>query len=356
MRHFTPRIRRSFAFCLASTIVLILTGSTCATALPALDNELKAAVVEKVSQKLNRTYVLPELAARMAGLIQANLQTGEYDGITTIPEFAERLTRDLRGISHDPHLGVEVIGGANRNSPTPEIDGHDPELLRRQNYGFGKVQVLGGNVGYLQLNGFASALQAGSTAVAAMNLLASADALIIDLRDNGGGGPSGIQLIFSYLLAEPTQLSGIYIRESDTHIQLWTHAHVSGPRMTDIPVYVLVSNRTFSAAEAFAYDMKQLERGTIIGETTRGGAHLVRDVDYPELYITVRVPFGRAISPVTGANWEGTGVEPDIPVPADEALAVAHAEAMRTILERETDKRWRQWLENALREVEGQRD
>jgi C-terminal processing protease CtpA/Prc len=228
--------------------------------------------------------------------------------------------------------------------------------LRRQNYRFGRVQVLEGNVGYLQLNGFESALQAGNTAVAAMNFLGSTDALIIDLRDNGGGGPSVIQLIFSYLLAKPTQLSGIYIRESDTHIQLWTHAHVSGPRMLDIPVYVLVSDRTFSAAEAFAYDMKHLKRGTIIGETTRGGAHLVRDVDYPELYITVRVPFGRAISPVTDANWEGTGVKPDIAVPADEALAVAHAEAIRAVLKRETDGRWRQWLDSALLELNGQRD
>jgi C-terminal processing protease CtpA/Prc len=215
----------------------------------------------------------------------------------------------------------------------------------------GKVEVLNGNVGYLKLDAFASEKDAGSAGAAAMNFLVHTDALIIDLRENGGGGISMFQLLMSYLHDGRQQLSGIHIRASDTDMQIWTHGFVSGPRLADVPVWVLVSERTFSAAEAFAYDLKHMGRGTIVGEVTRGGAHLVRGTDDPELHITVHVPFARAVSPVTGGNWEGVGVQPDLPVPAGEALAVAHAEAIRGILANEQDPRWRVWLERALAEV-----
>ena len=114
---------------------------------------------------------------------------------------------------------------------------------------------------------------------------------------------------------------------------------------------MLVSSETFSAAEALAYDIKHMERGTIVGERTRGGAHPVPNMDYPDLGVTVRVPFARAVSPVTGANWESVGVEPDLEVPAHQALAAAHGEAIRALLEQEQDPRWRRWLERALNEI-----
>jgi C-terminal processing protease CtpA/Prc len=210
--------------------------------------------------------------------------------------------------------------------------------LRRNNFGFAKLEHLAGNVGYLDLRGFNEARWAGRTAVAAMNFLAHSDAVIIDLRQNGGGNPSMIQLISSYFFDEPVHLNSFYIRDEDRTKQFWSHAFVDGPRMTDVDLYILTSARTFSAAEEFTYNMKNLERATIVGETTGGGAHPVRMVGFPDLKVRMSLPFGRAVNPITGTNWEGTGIEPHIAVPQAEALDVAHLEALRRLGEKTEDE------------------
>jgi C-terminal processing protease CtpA/Prc len=177
-----------------------------------------------------------------------------------------------------------------------------------------------------------------------MAFLAGSDAVIIDLRNNGGGSPSMIQLISSYFFDEPVHLNSFYIRDEDKTKQFWSHAYVEGDRMTDTDLYVLTSGRTFSAAEEFTYNMKNLERATIVGETTGGGAHPVRFVGFPDLKVSLSLPFGRAINPISGTNWEGTGVEPDIEVPQARALEVAHLEALKALAEKSTDEESRQAL------------
>jgi C-terminal processing protease CtpA/Prc len=177
-----------------------------------------------------------------------------------------------------------------------------------------------------------------------MAFLAGSDAVIIDLRQNGGGSPSMIQLISSYFFEEPVHLNSFYIRDEDKTKQFWSHAHVEGERMADIDLYVLTSGMTFSAAEEFTYNMKNLERATIVGETTGGGAHPVRFVGFPDLKVSMSLPFGRAVNPISGTNWEGTGVEPDIEVPQAEALDVAHLEALKSMAEKAEDEEDRQAL------------
>jgi hypothetical protein len=350
MTKLTDGIAHTLLLCLAT---LLLTG-TCVTqdvlAGAVLDAESKAAIVEKVCTNLEKTYILAEDARLMANLLRENLRRGEYDGLSSLADFTERLTQDMRSIRHDLHLEVSPIEET-ESSDGESVDHHDPEYLRRRNYQVRKVEVLDGNVGYLKLDAFADGDDALSAGVAAMNFLAHTDALVIDLRENGGGDVALIQLMHNYLHNGLQQLSGIHIREIGADMQFWTQGFVPGPRLADVPVWVLVSERTFSAAEAFAYDMKHMGRGTIVGEVTRGGAHLVRDNEVPELRVNLRIPFARAVSPVTGGNWEGVGVQPDLKVPADEALAVAHAEAIRGILANENDPRWRVWLERALEEV-----
>jgi C-terminal processing protease CtpA/Prc len=192
----------------------------------------------------------------------------------------------------------------------------------------------------LKFNAFVGAEHAGATAVAAMNFLANVDALIVDLRENGGGNPSMIQLITSYFLEEPTHLNSFYIRKTDEMKQFWTQAHVAGPRLVDVPIWVLTSRYTFSGAEEFTYNLKNLERATIVGETTGGGAHPVEGhyFDFGEFIVTMSLPFGRAVNPITGTNWEGTGIEPHIQVPADQALQTAQLEALQKLQEGQTDE------------------
>jgi hypothetical protein len=315
----------------------------------AIDDATKAAIIDSVSAALEAVYVFPDVASRMEEAIRHNLRTRAYRDIETYEEFAGRLTEDLQGISNDKHLHVDYFPdpgteSANRDSLADEEQRRRLEQLRKSNYGFAKLENLAGNVGYLDLRSFTNARWAGETAVAAMAFLAGSDAVIIDLRQNGGGSPSMIQLISSYFFDEPVHLNSFYIRDEDKTQQFWSHAHVEGERMTDVDLYVLTSGMTFSAAEEFTYNMKNLERATIVGETTGGGAHPVRFVGFPDLRVSMSLPFGRAVNPISGTNWEGTGVEPDIEVPQAEALEVAHLEALKGLKEKAEDEEDRRAL------------
>jgi C-terminal processing protease CtpA/Prc len=199
------------------------------------------------------------------------------------------------------------------------------------NFGFQKVERLPGNVGYIELSGFLPAEVGGDTAAAAMNFVANADALIIDVRKNGGGAPSMVALLCTYLFGpEPRHLNDLYFRPSDSTHQWWTMPYVPGKRFENKPVYVLTSKRTFSAAEEFTYNLKTQKRATIVGETTGGGANPGGMRPLGENFVMF-VPSGRAINPITKTNWEGTGVTPDVPVTADLALKTAHLKALKTI-------------------------
>jgi C-terminal processing protease CtpA/Prc len=189
------------------------------------------------------------------------------------------------------------------------------------NCGFERAEHLPPNIGYLKFNTFADVAVCAPTAIAAMNFVADSDALILDLRDNNGGGEMA-SLIASYLFPAPTHLMDNYDRSSNTTVQDWTWAYVPGKRFVGKPVFVLTSSATFSAAEAFSYALQTVKRATLVGEATGGGAHMVKQRRIDE-HFTLVVPFARSISPITHTNWEGTGVEPDVKVPAAEALTEA---------------------------------
>jgi C-terminal processing protease CtpA/Prc len=204
------------------------------------------------------------------------------------------------------------------------------------NYGFFRVERLPGNVAYLDLRVFIDTNEGSSdTATAAMNFLAHTDALIIDLRQNRGGFPTMIQLLCSYLFgSEPVLLNTFAFRAGGRHEEWWTLPDVPGTRYGEQkPVYVLTSAETFSAGEEFAYDLQARRRATIVGEVTGGGANPGAMVPLSHGFAAF-IPFGRAVNPVTGTNWEGVGVKPDVPVPATEALRTAQVLALRSLLER----------------------
>ncbi len=308
---------------------------------PAINAQDRAAIIDDIAAALRETYVFPETAERMEKHARQQLEIGAYDRLGTLDAFAQKLTEDLRSVSHDLHLGVawDPEPPAEMAGPTPEEQqARMAAAMRRDNYCFRKVERLAGNVGYLKLDCFAPAELGGGAAVAAMGFLAGSDALIFDLRDNGGGSPTMIQLLTSYLHAgEPTHLNNFYIRKGERTEQFWTQPWVPGARMPDVPVFVLTSGRSFSAAEEFTYNLKNLKRATIVGETTGGGAHPVdmhRVKGYP---VAVSLPFGRAVNPISGTNWEGTGVEPDVKIPPAEALAAAHTRALSAAAEKAGD-------------------
>jgi hypothetical protein len=290
-----------------------------------LDAAARARVIERASELLDESYVFPEVAKKMAEAVRARQKRGEYDAVTSGEEFAKLLTDHFREVSHDRRLRVSYSAAplpAGPAEPTAAERASMRKRMERMNCAFERAERLEGNVGYLKLNGFGDPEICRPTAVAAMNFLGDSDAIIFDLRSNGGGSPQMVALISTYLFAKPTHLNDLWIRKGNTTQQYWTFESVPGKRLDAKPVFVLTSSRTFSGAEEFSYNLKNLKRATIVGETTGGGAHPVRPHRIDDRF-TIGVPFARAINPISKTNWEGVGVEPDVKVPAAEALETA---------------------------------
>lgn len=290
-----------------------------------LDGSERQRVLDGVTKNLMEFYVYPDVAQKMESAIRENQKRGEYNSIMDPDAFANRLTKDLQEVSHDKHLGLNyspVKLPPEGQSPSADEQAQFRKMLERTNCAFEKVEVLPRNIGYLRFNAFADPAICGATAVAAMNFLAHVDAIIFDLRENGGGDPKMVAMMSSYLFDKPTHLNDLYNRKEDFTTQYWTLPYVPGTTLADKPAFVLTSKSTFSGAEEFTYNLKNLKRATIVGETTGGGAHPVsgRRIDD---HFMIGVPFARAINPVSKTNWEGTGVEPDVSVKAAEALEKA---------------------------------
>lgn len=301
-----------------------------------IDDAERKAVIDGVLAELTKSYVFPDVAKAMDEAIRARQAKKEYDTISSGQEFARVLTEHLQAVSKDKHLRVRFSAETLPKSfarPSDDDRKRNEWMQGRRNYGFKKVERLDGAVGYLELEGFMRAEAIGETAAAAMSFLSNSEAVIVDLRKNGGGDPAAVILLCSYFFDEATHLNDIYERPTDTTRQYWSLPAVPGKKLGKKDLYVLTSNRTFSGAEEFAYNIQSQKRGTIIGETTGGGAHPTFGRRVNDHFL-VGVPFARSINPVTKTNWEGTGVKPDVAVPADQALLTAHV----MILKKQAEK------------------
>jgi len=297
-----------------------------------LNAALRKKVIEGINSELALYYVDPSIAADMENALVQHSHAGDYKSITDGDAFAARLTQDLRAVSHDKHLRVDFspFKIPPRHEPSAEDERHFQQHMARTNCAFQKVSILPGNIGYIKFNGFMDPGFCGATVNAAMQFVAHTDALIFDIRDNGGGQPAMVTLVASYLFDRPTPLIDIYDRANGTTTQNWTLSYLPGQRLTTQPVYVLTSARTFSGAEEFAFDLKNQKRATIVGETTGGGAHPV-SVQIVADYFTIGIPFAASFDPVTKTNWEGVGVVPDVKVDAADALDTAEKLALEKI-------------------------
>jgi hypothetical protein len=311
----------------------------------ALDDTTKKKIVETVLEAFETHYVYPDLAEKMSAHVRDRWKRGEYWSIATLDELTRQLKRDLREVSDDRHIWVEVL---KPDELEPAIGEKAPaELIAeraRTNFGFTRLERLAGNVGYLKLDRFNDAAWAGETAVAAMNFLANSDAVIIDLRHNHGGYDTMVRLISGYFYAEPTLLGTLYFAETDSVEQAWT-GYVPGKSLSDKDLYILTSGSTASGAEAFSYSMKHYGRATIIGEKTRGAANWSEDYDFPDIHVRTSIPIARPVNPVTGTSWERTGVIPHVEASPSRALPVAHLEALSQLAKNCTDEKLRKDLQ-----------
>jgi C-terminal processing protease CtpA/Prc len=185
-----------------------------------------------------------------------------------------------------------------------------------------------------------------------MAFLANTDAVIIDLRYNGGGVPGVGLLLSSYFFERPVHLHSIEWREPGGRRieQFWTLPFVPGPRFLQQPLFVLTSDRTMSAAESFAYSLQAVGRAKVVGEVSAGGGHAGGEVSLGRGFVAF-IPTGRAVNPTTRTNWEGTGVRPDVLVDEQDALRTAHATALETLRDTTSDPARRARYQSVLDEL-----
>jgi len=328
-----------------------------------IDATERRAVIDGGIDRLKEAYVFPDTALAMERAIRARQRRGEYDRMTSARAFADSLTAHLQAVSQDRHLRVRhsfeaLPADRDEDRPNPEQRERARAFGRRVNFGFERVERLDGNVGYLEIRSFGfDAADVADAAAAAFTFLGNTDALIIDVRRNGGGSPFMVAYVSSYLFGpDSVHLNSLYWRPGDRTDDFYTRRSVPGTRFgPDKPVYVLTSRRTFSGAEEFAYNLQALRRATIVGDTTGGGAHpggLQRVTDH----FGVWVPTGRAINPITKTNWERVGVRPDIAVASDQALRAAHLAALRGLRQQTSDPERQQALDRAIADVESGRN
>ena len=294
------------------------------------------AVVGRLGALVAEHYVFPETGREVADRLAAATADGRYDELREPERLAERVTADLQVGNHDKHLRLRF----HRDGLPDEADPIAEEAHWRRRAaldagGMARVERLDGNIGLLEIRPLLYApTHAGPAVTAAMTLLASTDALLLDLRRCLGGSPDQVAFVCSHLVDadDAVHLNDLVTPADGTTRQFWTSPYVPGPRFGGSkPIWVLTSSVTFSGAEELSYNLQQLGRAVIVGERTGGGAHPRRGFKlHEQLEATISVQ--RAMNPVSGTNWEGTGVTPDVAVPADEAFAEAYRRAAEHVL------------------------
>ena len=320
--------------------------------------EQRSAVIATLAEKLHANYVFSDVADQLAVALKAKDASGVYASTTDADAFSKALSRDLSELGKDGHFRVTY---APDEHPQPETLAHaepNPEQIRQQReevarrgYGLRRVERLRGNVGLIELRAFGPPQIVADALSSAMNLVSGTDALILDLRFNGGGDPSTVAYLLSHFFDEGDQrhLNDIYTRATNITRQYWTQPAVTTHYTK--PVYVLTSAWTFSGGEECAYDFQTQKRGTILGETTGGGANPGDDFDLGHGFVAF-IPTGRAINAVTHTNWEHIGVKPDIATSAADAQKVAYATILRALLATAKDPDQRNELKDALHKAE----
>lgn len=332
---------------LSSAAVLVF-QSVCVAQGPTLDQARQQAVIDKTIELVVANYVYPERARAVETALRANAKAGTYSAKVKPDDFLDALNQDMQAAAKDKHLRVLnnpriVAQLRNEAAGAKDVSPEFLRMLRENNFRLRKAESLDGNVGYFKFDNFVELRFVRDAFVGAMNFLHSSSALVLDLTDNGGGASETSDFLLSYFLPEGTRIGESWSRTTNQTTVSTVTRSPDVKQMLETPIYVLVSERTASAAEAVAYTLQQAKRAVIVGSRTKGlanpGQHFVID---DRLFVMVPTILNR--NAVSGTNWEGAGIAPDIAVAPDRALANAMASALKTLSERKTDKKEKQRL------------
>jgi hypothetical protein len=321
--------------------VLVLPSVSHAAETPP-NRERREAIVETTLEYVRANYVYPERVAAVERALRENIRAGRYDTFAGLDDFLDALNGDMEAAANDKHLRVinnpRMAAQLRQEAAgTGEVSPQFLAMLKGSNFRLRKAESLDGNVGYFKFDNFVEPRFARGAFVGAMNMLHASAAFILDLSDNGGGASEAADLLLSYFLPEGTRIGESWDRVTNkTTVSTVTPSPDVKP-LLDIPVYVLVSERTASAAEAVAYSLQQAKRAVVVGTRTKGmanaGQHFLID---DRFFVMVPTVLNR--NSVSGTNWEGVGVIPDIVVPRGKAREAAMAHALRRLAEGEPVK------------------
>lgn len=293
-------------------------------------------IVNRLSESLQKNYIFPEIAEEISSNLKSHLQNGDYSDITEGEFLAFVLTFHLQEVNQDEHLWVRWHSKSlpDYQGPLYQDESWEDQLhheARSTNFGLRKIEYLPANIGYLEIQNFVRLGWGKEAVIEAMIFLQNAEALIIDLQKCQGGYADMITFLSSYFFdAEPILLNTIFWKNENRTEEFWTYRQVPGPRFSDKPVYILTSRKTISGGEAFAYNLKILDRAVVVGDKTNGSAHLGASFRLHKNYEAF-IPIGYPINPVSNRNWESTGVEPDVRVQQERALSTAYDLALEAI-------------------------
>jgi C-terminal processing protease CtpA/Prc len=282
-------------------------------------------VTEKISRLLEDNYIHKDIAQACAAYLESEEASERYALISHPRAFVRQLNEDLLNIHKDRHIRIQFIPPEGR-----EVELQNPILFfllrtyerRKANYGIREVKIFSGNIGYLDIRLFEPLDMVHDKLLHTFNILNDVDALIIDLRNNSGGNPATVQFICSWFFDKAVHLNSIYWRRGEYTEEFWTIDSLGLPKKPTLPLFILTSSKTFSAGEEFAYDLQVQKRATLIGEKTAGGANPGYTFSVSEQF-SIFIPTGRSLNPLSGENWEGVGIQPDIAVRSAKALEVA---------------------------------
>jgi len=322
-------------------LALILTtylpvGCSGAQSLP-LTEDYKKQTINTISSELEDRYVFPEVAKATTVVLAAAEANGRFVQDTSLEMFAKSLSEVLYTGTRDKHITVSLrpkeINGTVKGEPfenwiNQRLEGRS--YLRRYNANFKSITKLEDNIGYLDLRGFYGLDKGREFAKHAMAQLSTSDAVIIDLRNNSGGRGDMVEYLLSYFFDEPVIGSKSVKRRGDefTETISYTPKRSDELSLSDMPLFILTSSMTFSAAEGFSYALQAYDRATFIGDTTKGGANPGDLIPINE-ELQVFISDVSVTHPLTNGSWEGVGIIPDLPVDSAVALDTALVLAKR---------------------------
>jgi hypothetical protein len=343
----------------SSVLILSVLGTVICSACSAdaqslLSRKEKQEAVRTIAEAYERHYVFPDMGKKMADLVRGKMEAGQYDAFKDGRELGQQITRDFQALCQDRHVVVaytpERILKRKKKDPRVLAD-EELESSRRENFGFRELRIMNGNVGYLKISSFEGSPEALAVAAAAMRFLSNCDAIILDLRFNPGGDSAMVQFLASYFLGEePVLLDEFHYRREGKITQLWSLPYVPGKKPVQADLYILTDSFTFSAAEGLAYDLQALKKTVIAGTPSAGGAH-VTEIHTVLDRFTLYIPVAFSKNPVTGTNFQGKGVQPDIKVSGETAVQQIQLHALEKRIEKSSDPERKAELERICREI-----